>query len=110
VPRVCKKEHREYSRQYHQKHKEERNRKAREKRRQNKLKAVDYKGGRCEDCKQSFHPAVYDFHHINPEEKDVALGTLMNWNWGRQQEELDKCVLLCANCHRLRHHKEATYE
>ena len=77
-----------------------------QKRRDTKLKAVEYKGGACGRCGGVFPPAVYDFHHTNPKEKDADPGTLMSYNWDTLKEELDKCILLCANCHRLTHAEE----
>lgn len=103
----CRKENeRIYSEAYHFDRKVERNKNATEKRRANKLRAIEYLGGECVDCKQKWPLAVYDFHHLDPKQKDFQVSWLMNWNWGVQQKELDKCVLLCANCHRIRHHKE----
>lgn len=75
-------------------------------RRDAKLKAVEYKGGACGRCGGVFPPAVYDFHHIDPTQKDADPGTLMGRKWEKVKEELDKCVLLCANCHRLTHAEE----
>lgn len=72
-------------------------------RRDNKIKAIDYKGGLCARCGGKFHAAVYDFHHVNLEEKEADPGSLMHRTWERIKEELDKCILLCANCHRLTH-------
>ena len=95
-----------YAKNYHGENKIERNIAAKEKRKQNKTKAVEYMGGKCIDCNGIFPLAVYDFHHLDPSQKDIPLGFLMNWNWGVQQKELDKCVLLCSNCHRVRHHPE----
>ena len=69
-----------------------------------KIKAMEYLGGICSDCGYSGHPAVFDFHHKNPEEKDFNVSKVRALKWGSHVEtELDKCVLLCANCHRLRH-------
>lgn len=70
---------------------------------QRKLDAIQTLGGRCHDCKQSFHYSVYDFHHLDPSQKD------MDWNKMRLvtqttlDSELSKCILLCSNCHRIRH-------
>ena len=72
-------------------------------RRDSKLKAVKYKGGACGRCGGVFHPSVYDFHHIDPTQKDADPGTFMGRKWETIKKELDKCVLLCANCHRLTH-------
>ena len=52
--------------------------------------------------------AVYDFHHVHSDEKEMGIARLlkMTKNCERIQEELDKCMLLCANCHRTRHAAE----
>ncbi len=80
--------------------------KQRETKRKRKLEAIQYLGGKCISCKQEFHPAVYEFHHRNPETKDRDPSKLLQYSWKRITEELDKCDLLCANCHRLTHHRE----
>lgn len=65
--------------------------------------AIEYLGGKCTHCQQSFPSIVYDFHHVNPSEKDFILSE----HWGDSRDkiwnELDKCILLCANCHRIEH-------
>ncbi len=40
-----------------------------------------------------------DFHHLDPLEKEFTLSARMT-SWSRIKRELDKCVLLCARCHR----------
>lgn len=65
-----------------------------------KQQAVTYKGGKCQRCGYAGHIAIYDFHHINPQEKSFTIGSFKNWSFWRIKPELDKCVLLCANCHR----------
>lgn len=73
----------------------------------NKAKAVEYLGGKCVHCGLvSDKLCVYDFHHINPKEKEADPGSLLHYSWKRIQEELDKCILLCANCHRIEHEKD----
>lgn len=67
-----------------------------------KQRAVELLGNHCQDCKQQFPLSVYDFHHLNPKEKDFHIGNQRTWS-ERLQKELTKCVLLCANCHRIRH-------
>lgn len=78
--------------------------KQREKKRQRKQQAIEYLGGLCVSCKSSFHPAVYEFHHRDPSEKDRDPSKMLNLTWERLTKELDKCDLLCANCHRVTHH------
>lgn len=76
-------------------------------RRAMKQKCVEYLGGKCQDCGlRSEHFAIYDFHHTNPEEKDFGVNKLFGFRWARIVAELDKCILLCANCHRMRHSGE----
>jgi len=73
-----------------------------------KLRAIEYKGGICCDCKNIFHPSAMDFHHIDPSQKEHQPSKLFYGKWVRITYELDKCVLLCSNCHRLRHSTNAT--
>ena len=70
-----------------------------------KQKAVEYLGGHCAHCKGVFPLAVYDFHHVNPNEKEGLLSKILWYSWTKIQIELDKCILLCANCHRIEHNK-----
>jgi 5-methylcytosine-specific restriction endonuclease McrA len=63
--------------------------------------AIDYKGGKCQHCGYDKYRGALEFHHIDPSEKE-ALG-LRKWNRKKLYKELDKCVLLCANCHREEH-------
>jgi hypothetical protein len=65
-----------------------------------KQKAVDYKGGMCEKCGYNKSLSALQFHHINPEEKDFGISTTGNTRaWSYIKKELDKCILVCANCH-----------
>ena len=68
-------------------------------RRNNKQKLVDYKGGKCEICGYNKCIQAMDFHHKNPLEKRFEL-TSMNRTWDILKEEVDKCLLVCSNCHR----------
>jgi predicted RNA-binding Zn-ribbon protein involved in translation (DUF1610 family) len=69
-----------------------------------KKMAVDYLGGECKKCGWSGDISGYDFHHKN-RNKDFGLTgvNLANRKWVEVREELDKCELLCALCHRLEH-------
>jgi len=57
----------------------------------------------CTICKQTFHPCCIDFHHRNPDEKKYEIADYNRWGIKYLQEEIDKCVPLCACCHRLLH-------
>lgn len=70
------------------------------KRKQLKEKAVEYKGGSCILCGYNRCLAALDFHHLDPSQKDFKLSDMYSKSWKSVLEELDKCVLVCANCHR----------
>ncbi len=70
-----------------------------------KEKCVDYKGGSCISCGYKKCTAALEFHHRVPETKKFSI--VHAWTKGFKQEvieELDKCDLLCANCHRETHY------
>ena len=73
-----------------------------------KIEMVKYKGGKCEDCDYNKNLAALDFHHIESEEKDFNLAHNSS-NLNKVKSELDKCILLCSNCHRERHHPDKNY-
>lgn len=62
---------------------------------------------KCERCPES-EPCCLDFHHRDPSQKkfEVANAVSQNRTFKRVMEEIDKCMVLCANCHRKQHHKE----
>ena len=76
-------------------------------RRQNmKRKAVKYKGGKCEKCGYDKHLCALDFHHLDKSKKEGDITKMIrNNNWDKLKPELDKCILLCSNCHRELHFK-----
>lgn len=53
------------------------------------------------------HPAVLDFHHKDPTEKEAVVPQMIKGGWSikRVKEELKKCTVLCSNCHRKLHWK-----
>lgn len=64
-------------------------------------------GLKCAKCGDSrFY--VLDFHHIDPAEKDNGIAEMLrnNTSWDKIQEEIAKCIPLCANCHREFHYLE----
>jgi hypothetical protein len=64
-----------------------------------KQKCVDYKGGKCSKCGYNKCNAALDFHHIDPTKKELKLSKNRR-KWETLKAELDKCILVCANCHR----------
>jgi len=59
----------------------------------------------CIDCGKSYPRPVMEFHHLDPTIKDERFGVrqMKCWSEKRIDEELSKFVVLCANCHRMRH-------
>lgn len=75
--------------------------------RKNKQIMVDYLGGKCQQCGYNDCIAALDFHHRNPDDKTMQLNKqTKNLMTERIFRELDKCQLLCANCHRVEHYKK----
>lgn len=77
-----------------------------------KYELVESKGGKCEICGYDKNYAAFDFHHINPKEKSFKLDSrvISNTNIIKLKKEVEKCMLLCANCHREIHYGELDKE
>lgn len=67
--------------------------------RQLKVKAIQYKGGKCVICGYSKCSRSLDFHHINPTQKEFSMGERTTNDFEKIKIELDKCILICKNCH-----------
>lgn len=63
-----------------------------------KARSIEYKGGRCVLCGYQRCSRSLQFHHLDPSEKDFNIGG-KSISWEKTKVELDKCVLVCANCH-----------
>lgn len=72
-------------------------------RRRSKRRMVDAFGGICCVCKKEYPQEVFEFHHLDPKEKNFGLGSIKSGciSWAKIVTELRKCVMCCANCHRL---------
>lgn len=76
----------------------------RESRRKLKEELILHKGTECEMCGYEFtgeNHAAFDFHHINPKEKEGYV--LSRGNQEKNKIEVEKCMLVCSNCHRILH-------
>jgi len=66
-----------------------------------KQQALDYKGSKCQICGYNTYQGALEFHHIDPNQKDFEMSKFSRNSLTNEAKiELDKCVLLCANCHR----------
>lgn len=74
--------------------------------RKNKLKVrqliVDSKVGGCVRCGEN-HPSCLDFHHPD-DNKELTIGGPGDHGYLRVKKEIEKCIVLCANCHRKHHY------
>ena len=69
-------------------------------RRDLKLQSIDYKGGCCSLCGYSKCVRALHFHHLDPKQKDFAISSCGHTKtWEKMKIELDKCILVCSNCH-----------
>jgi len=61
---------------------------------------------RCITCGEK-HPACLDFHHKNAKTKDFNVAVVKGWGYGKERilREIEKCMVICANCHRKVHYE-----
>jgi len=71
-----------------------------------KQKAIEYKGGKCQKCGYNKCAGAMDFHHLDPKAKDFTISGNFG-KWENIKNELDKCILLCKNCHSELHYFKA---
>jgi 5-methylcytosine-specific restriction endonuclease McrA len=62
-------------------------------------RAIEQHGGQCQVCGFDKYHCSLDFHHKNPSVKSPSYSSLRGWSWERILLELEKCILLCKNCH-----------
>lgn len=71
-------------------------------RKRTKKKIIDAMGGGCQICGYNRCHEALELHHLNPEEKEFGFGSIRSSPKKLEviKEEIKKCILLCANCHR----------
>lgn len=70
----------------------------------NRDRYIQYLGGKCSKCGYSACYEALDFHHLDPTQKDTKVSSMRYWTMEKAKVELDKCIILCANCHREEHY------
>lgn len=104
---VGKSKHKEWSRNHYEANKEAVKIGVKERKTKNKKVWDAFKGTlKCTNCGFS-HTAALDFHHVDPAEKEYSISALVsNKSFTKAMKEVEKCIVLCANCHRIHHYDE----
>ena len=69
-------------------------------RRKLKTLAIEHKGGCCQHCGYNKSVRALTFHHLDPSKKEFNVGGKGETrSWEKVKAEIDKCILLCMNCH-----------
>lgn len=58
----------------------------------------------CMDCGVSYPYYVMDFDHRDPNTKNREVALMLTWSTATLLQEIEKCDIVCANCHRIRTH------
>lgn len=107
MPYADPEERREYRRAWYALHKESEKNHVKRRKLEIKRWIRNYKNNlKCSRCSEN-HPATIDFHHVNKGTKDSEIAHFVaeGYSINRIREELDKCEVLCANCHRKVHYQ-----
>ncbi len=75
-------------------------------RKRNKIASLIYLGNKCKICKYSKCEAALEFHHIHMKDKSYNISSGFNRPWAELKRELDKCMIVCCNCHKEIHYKK----
>lgn len=91
-----------------EKKRKHRKQKRRERNHNLKIELITLKGGKCVHCgvkHNGKNSVMFDMHHIKDKEFNLNAFNFEKYKKEEIFEEAKKCILLCANCHRLEHHK-----
>ena len=110
-PELKRKKHAEYSAKHYKTNKEQVKAKTKTTKAIEKKKWYAYKATlKCTNCGFN-NPAALDFHHEDPTTKLDSVHRLINsGKYAKAYEELKKCIVLCANCHRIHHHEDRLHK
>jgi hypothetical protein len=106
-PEIKKQKHKEYSKNYYEKNKAKHSQRIALRKKELRTLWAKFKATlSCAHCGEN-DPSTFDFHHIkkDPTNKKVYK-LLQRQNYNGAREEIKKCIVLCANCHRKHHDKE----
>ncbi len=92
--------HKKKSKEHYQKYKQQYNERNQLQKQQTRKIIAEAKQNGCSICNER-EPACLDFHHLGG--KDMTVSSMLGMNEQRVKDEISKCVVLCANCHRKHH-------
>jgi hypothetical protein len=92
--------HKQKSKEHYQKYKQKYNERNQLQKQRTRSIISEAKQAGCSICNEN-EPACLDFHHLGG--KDMTVSAMLGMNDDRVKEEIAKCVVLCANCHRKHH-------
>lgn len=80
--------------------------KAKDYKKKSKQWFIDYKSTlKCSQCNEN-HPSCLEFHHLNPKLKENGIAKMVSNNVDKKLilKEIEKCIILCSNCHKKLHY------
>jgi hypothetical protein len=71
-----------------------------------KKELIELKGGKCSICGYNKNYAAIEFHHLDPSVKEFVLDSRMLSNTTSEKilKEIEKCIIICSNCHKELHY------
>ena len=106
----CKSCKKEYAHNYHLTHLQSRRQKNIDRRIKNRELIKEYKDAPCLDCGIKYPPYVMDFDHVSGDKKFRVSQVMRAASLDDMKNEMSKCELVCANCHRIRTARRITGE
>ena len=103
--RVNKEKKAEYNKEYNERNKEKIREERREQHKEKRAICLEYLGGKCVKC-GTIHNLQFD--HIKREGKKYEISAKLSYKFDNLKEELDKCQLLCYDCHKIKTKSERT--
>ena len=109
-PEVRRQKNKEYNKKYYAVNKEAVKKKNAQAKKRSYAEWRQFKSMfKCIHCGFS-HPAAIDFHHVDKTDYKSVADLVKNGNFSAAKREVQKCVALCANCHRVHHHEERQHK
>lgn len=107
----CKNCHAIYRKQHYDLHKQSTIDRVHLRRQELHDRATQYKvqiGCQTPGCTNN-HPAILEFHHTDPSQKEINISAAIaqGWGWERLIVEIKKCIVVCSNCHKIIHWHES---